>query len=143
RRLGSLGLAVGLAGAALLALGRWAGGAAAANSPATPNEPAVSFVVTATADSDDANLGDHACHDVLNGGCSLRAAVQQLDHDSGGSINLPAGTFNLTNNGDGDLTLNQNISILGAGPGNTLIQGNPITWTHRILRVQNDAAVIV
>jgi hypothetical protein len=45
----------------------------------------------------DSNLADGQCHISPSGPCSLRAAVQQLDHDSGGAISLPAGTYVLTN----------------------------------------------
>jgi CSLREA domain-containing protein len=147
RRLSSLGLSFGLALAALLLLGRAVGAATAASpaagGPAALSQPAVTFVVTATADSDDNDLADGHCHDVLNGGCSLRAAVQQLDHDAGGNITLPAGTFNLTNDSDGDLQLQKDITITGASAALTLIQGNPVTWTHRMLRVQSGAHVFL
>lgn len=142
RRLVSLGLSLGLAGAALVLLGRWTAGAAAM-SPAAPNRPAVSFVVTATADSPDNNLGDGQCHDTLNGRCSLRAAVQELSFASGGTINLPAGTYTLTNISAGDLQLKKDITLLGAGPATTIIQGNPSSWAYRILRVQDGANVII
>ena len=68
-RLAHLGLALGLASVALLALGRWAGGASAAGSPVGLKAPAVTFVVTTTVDSPDNNTSDGQCHDQVNGGC--------------------------------------------------------------------------
>src|SRR5689334_19260164 len=89
RRLLSLVLSVGLAGAALVLLGRWAGSAAAAGSAAVRSAPsAVIFTVTTGLDQSDNDLTDSQCHTAPAGPCSLRAAVQQLDHDSGGQINL-------------------------------------------------------
>jgi hypothetical protein len=104
-RLAHLGLAIGLAGAALLLLGRWAGGASAAGSPpAAPNLPnAVTFTVTTSLDAGDDVLTDTVCHNAIDGKCSLRAAVQQLDAGAGGAISLPAGTYTLTSDSDGDL----------------------------------------
>jgi hypothetical protein len=138
RRLVSLGLSVGLAGAALLLLGRWAGGAAAAGPrPAVTYGPSVVvFVVTNTVDAPDSYLGDHHCH-IVSGDqpCSLRAAVQQLDTDNGGSIILLAGTYNLTDTVAGDLQLQKDIQVYAGGAGNTIIQGSPAGWTHRSLRI--------
>jgi len=142
QRLLSLGLSLALALAALL-LGGWAIAASAAGSPAAPRRPAVVFVVTATADSPDSDLTDHLCHDTLNGGCSLRAAVQQASHDFGAIIDLPFGTLTLNNDGLGDLVVQKDTQLDGHGPGNTIIQGAPGTWTHRILRVQGGASVIL
>ena len=84
RRLRSLGLSLSLALAALLALGRWASGAVAASGPAAYHGPVASFVVTTTVDAPDNDLTDRQCHIAPAGPCSLRAAVQQLDHDGGG-----------------------------------------------------------
>ncbi len=146
RRLLSLGLSLALAVAALLLARALAEAGAAAISPAPLARPAVvTFVVTTTTDAADNNLADGQCHVAPAGPCSLRAAVQQLSHDSGGAITLPPGTYNLTLEGasGGDLQLKQNISLNGAGPLTTIIQGNPISWTHRILRVQDGADALV
>ena len=144
RRLASLSSALALAVAAVLLLGCWAASAeGAAPRPAAPRQPSVFFLVTTTVDLPDNNLADGECHIAPNGPCSLRAAVQQLDHDSGGSISLPAGTFNLTRDADGDLNLRKNINISGVTTTQTIIQGNPPGWPHRLLRVQDGATVLL
>ena len=145
KRLVSIGLSFGMALAALLLLGRWAGGAAAAGNPAARQAPSVvAYVVTTTVDLPDDNLGDGKCH-IASGDrpCSLRAAVQQLNHDSGGSIVLLAGSYNLTDTIDGDLQLQKDTQVYAGGAGNTIIQGSPAGWAHRILRVQNGAYVLL
>ncbi len=143
RQSAGLGLSLGLAGAALLLLGRWVGVAEGAARPIAPNGPSiVIFVVTTTVDSPDSLLTDGLCKDTFDGGCSLRAATQQLNHDSGGTILLGPGPFNLTNDGLGDLQLQKDIALVGGGPATSIIQGNPAGWAHRILRVQNGANVI-
>jgi CSLREA domain-containing protein len=92
---------------------------------------AATFVVTTTLDSADASVGDGACA-AESGACTLRAAVQEAnaiaDPDT---IILPAGTFAITTPGlgedqaaSGDLDLRTDITIVGAGPGATLVDGN-------------------
>jgi len=127
---------------ALAALGQLRSLAEAASARLPPHEPAIIYTVNTTSDSPDNNLSDGACHDLLNGKCSLRAAVQQLDHDSGGTINLPADIYPLSDDADGDLQLQKDIHIDGAGQNDTVIQGGP-AWAHRILRVQDGAQVFL
>ena len=136
RRLFSLGLALGLAGAALLLLRIWAEAAA-------PSQPALTVTVNSPLDAPDDNPGNNICHNAIDNKCNLRAALQELNAGSGGTINLPAGTYTLTNGAGGDLQIQKNISLLGAGPATTIIQGNPVSWPHRILRVQAGAAAVV
>src|SRR5260221_1717547 len=144
RRFVNLLLSLALAGVALLLLGRWVGRAAAAGAGRAVARPApANFFFPTTLDLPDNNLADGECHVAPNGPCSLRAAVQQLDHDSGGSISLPAGTFNLTDDADGDLNLRQNIHLTGVTTAQTRIQGNPSGWNHRMLRVQGGATVLL
>jgi len=118
-------------------------GLAAGAGRAAARLSAANFFVTTTLDLPDNNLADGQCHVAPNGPCSLRAAVQQLDHDSGGFISLPAGTFNLTDDADGDLNLRQNINLAGVTTAATQIQGNPFGWNHRLLRVQDGATVLL
>ncbi len=90
-----------------------------------PSKPAIAagpFSVNTTNDTHDANTGDGICADV-NGACSLRAALEQANASGGSTtINLPAGTYNLTL---GDLIAgtqaNTNITIDGAGASSTTI----------------------
>src|SRR5580765_7349153 len=91
RRLLHLILASGLALEALLLLGASVQAAA----PRKPNAPSVTFLANTFLDTPDQSTGDNLCLDA-SGHCSLRAAVQQLDHNFGGIINLPPGTYLLT-----------------------------------------------
>ena len=109
----------------------------------------VSYVVTTTADLIDDNLADGVCHTSANS-CSLRAAVIQANHLSTTNlvvqIGVPAGTFLLTRNTNGnteenfDLNLttpladHQKIVIEGAGADRTIIDGNQ---ADRLMYVQN------
>src|SRR6478672_1313514 len=97
----------------------------------------VTFTVNVTTDSVDAVSGDGICADA-NGKCSLRAAIMEADTiEAGAAINIPAGTYTITrgpaddesdNCADGsnvtigDLDIYQDVTINGAGPGQTIIQ---------------------
>jgi CSLREA domain-containing protein len=96
---------------------------------------AATFVVNTIADSADATPGDGFCGD-SNGACSLRAAVMEANELPGAdSIILPAGTFELTQADDpevlededfglsGDLDLLDDVTITGAGAGQSIIDG--------------------
>lgn len=107
------------------------------------------YRVTTTADLIDDNLADGVCHTSANS-CSLRAAVVQANHLTTSNlvvqISVPAGTFVLTRNTNGnieenfDLNLttplgaNQKIVIEGAWADQTIIDGNQ---TDRLIYVQN------
>src|SRR5579859_2124700 len=136
RRVMSLA-AAGLALGALLLL---SASVQAAGRAAGAHAPALAFSVNSFLDAPDDTPGDGLCRTSLAGHpCTLRAAVQELDHQaSGGGINLPAGTYTLTDDADGDLQLQKNIAIAGSGLGFTLIHGKP-GWAARIFRVQAGA----
>jgi len=97
---------------------------------------ALTFTVNDTADTPDETLADGLCSTKTAHTCTLRAAVMQANVTGGASvtISLPAGTFGLLvpvlgSDGDyeGDLNLQSPasaISILGAGPDQTIIDGN-------------------
>jgi predicted outer membrane repeat protein len=144
RRLLGLSASTGLALAALLLLAasvQAAGRSAPTRAPDTL-PAAVVFTVTTELDTPDNLLSDSLCLDAA-GKCSLRAAVQQLDHDSGGTILLDPGIYTLTDSAAGDLQLQKNIQIgahYGFVPYFVAIVGQP-GWTHRIFRVQNNAHV--
>jgi CSLREA domain-containing protein len=109
---------------------------------------AATFTVNSTVDSVDAAPGDGTCADSL-GRCTLRAAIME-SNASGvpNTINVPAGTFTLTlgpaddefnfdgaEDSFGDLDiLNTDLTIIGAGPGATIIDGGGI---DRVFDVNN------
>jgi HYR domain-containing protein/immunoglobulin I-set domain protein len=106
-------------------------------SPATPT-PVAPIDVDRTDDDASANLCTAAPND-----CSLRGAVSFANGLSGTTINLPAGTYNLTisgagegfsgNNAIGDLDIRgNNTSIVGAGSAFTTIQQ---TTSARVIEV--------
>jgi len=92
------------------------------------------FTVDSTSDTVDASLGDGECADASNN-CTLRAAIQEANAWAGAdTITLPPGVFQLsiTGRGDetaatGDLDINEDIIITGAGSGavaiSTIIDG--------------------
>ena len=97
----------------------------------------VTFTVNVTTDSVDAVSGDGICADA-SGNCSLRAAIMEADTiEAGSTITIPAGTYTITrgpaddesdNCADGsnvtigDLDIYEDVTISGAGPGQTIIQ---------------------
>lgn len=88
------------------------------------------FVVNTTLDTPDANPGDGVAADA-SGLVSLRAAIQEANASVGGdTIELPAGTYTLTliGNGEeaaatGDLDITDGVTLTGAGPDSTVIDG--------------------
>lgn len=95
---------------------------------------AASFLVATTTDAPHTTPVDGNCTSTLSGNpCTLRAAVQAANFLGGGphTITLPAGTYTLTVVGPnelaaatGDLNIRANVVILGAGPSNTVVDGN-------------------
>lgn len=82
----------------------------------------------------------NVCPKATKGKCSLRAAVAQANMDNAGdTIKVPSGTYILTvkaagdrttptgSNGFTDLNINGAMSIVGAGSGKTVVNGNG-TW---------------
>jgi CSLREA domain-containing protein len=104
--------------------------------------PTTVFGVNTTLDEIDDNVGNGICHTATNH-CSLRAAVMEANNGSGDTILVPAGTYTLTLISNGDLELRQDTTLDGAGPNQTIIQGDPTGWNDRILRVRNNAHVTV
>ncbi len=90
------------------------------------------FTVNSNADLIDANPGDGYCETVNPGECTLRAAVQEANALAGAdTISIPAGTYTLSiagagENGaaTGDLDVNGELIITGAGMGATIIDAN-------------------
>ncbi len=113
--------------------GRWNASAAAAVlaiTLASATAHALTFTVNSTADEIDAAAGNAICA-TASGACTLRAAIQEANVVLGtDTIVVPAGTFQLTLVGDGDnagitgdLDVQQEVEITGAGPDQTIIDG--------------------
>jgi hypothetical protein len=88
------------------------------------------YVVNSTYDLPDADTLNPACQTISNT-CTLRAAVMQANVSHGpATITVPAGTFLLTRDGFddsgdfGDLDIKTDLSIQGAGSGQTFIYNN-------------------
>jgi len=94
---------------------------------------AATFTVDTTADAVDAAPGDGVCA-AAGGSCTLRAAVMEANALPGpDTIVLPAGRYTLTLAGagedaaaTGDLDVLSDVTILGAGPAVTIIDGGGI-----------------
>ena len=94
---------------------------------------AITFTVNNTADTEDTNPGDGVCADG-SGNCTLRAAIMETNALTGADIiELPGGTYTLTIAGQdedasetGDLDINDDLIINGAGSGITMIDANKI-----------------
>ena len=91
------------------------------------------FLVNSTSDAGDASPGNGACATGA-GTCTLRAAIQESNALAGrDTIQVPAGTYNLTIApvGDnlaesGDLDITAPVTIVGAGAASTIVDGgNP------------------
>ena len=102
------------------------------------------FVVDSFSDAVDVDPGDGVCA-ALGGGCTLRAAIQETNAlanvGAPDEIQLPAGTFRLEIAGlddqqamSGDLDLTDDISIVGGGAANTVIDGNGLDRVFDIVR---------
>jgi hypothetical protein len=110
---------------ALSALVVGASGAAASNQP----EDAV-FRVATTVDAPDAAVGDGQCASTAaGGGCTLRAALQEVGALDGGTVVVPAGRFTLSfppgsdDATSGDLDLVGRVTVRGVGAGRTVVDG--------------------
>jgi hypothetical protein len=106
---------------------------------------AASFVVNNNGDTNDANTADNLCLDAL-GNCTLRAAIQQANALAGDdtitfALATPA-TINLT---IGELLINSNITIIGAGARNLTVQRSTEVGTtkFRIFNIFGNAGTTV
>ena len=109
------------------------------------------FVYTVTNNNDavDSNLDDGLCNDGA-GNCTLRAAIQQANAWPGpDAILLPAGTYTLTipgeddNSAMGDLDINDELTISGAGATTTIIDGNGAGTGDRVFQIPLGTTVIM
>ena len=104
------------------------------------------FTVASSADTFDAFRGDGVAADVF-GATSLRAAVQEANALAGSdTINLGAGTYFLNISGFdddalfGDLDITGNLTIIGAGADQTIIDGNNL---DRVLDIRPGASLSI
>ncbi|MBN1260630.1 MAG: hypothetical protein JXB35_08115, partial [Anaerolineae bacterium] len=95
---------------------------------------AATFTVDSNGDAGDANLLDGVCDDG-SGNCTLRAAIEQINHnaDASNTITIGAGVGTITLTG-GELLIRENLTIQGAGIGATVVDGNN---NDRVFRVFN------
>lgn len=105
------------------------------------------LVVNSAVDAVDASPGDGVCASA-SGECTLRAAIQEantlLTHET---VVVPAGTYLLTlpgasedNAATGDLDINNDLVMLGAGPGESVIDGGAL---DRVLHVRNGSELVI
>jgi CSLREA domain-containing protein len=103
------------------------------------------YTVDSTADLPDADPGDGICADAA-GKCTLRAAIIQANFVTGvDTITLPSGVYLLTRPGEddaavlGDLDITDDVTIQGAGPGSTIIDGNGAVTGDRVFQIISSA----
>ena len=129
-----------------LAAGLMLGGRAATTQAASHT-----FTVNNSLDAPDANPGNDICETASgNGICTLRAAIQEANALAGANtITLSAQTYTLTiqgpdedNSAQGDLDIKSDLTINGAGAGSTIIDGNGIITSDRVLDIHNGVVTI-
>src|SRR5690606_3889815 len=99
------------------------------------------FTVNSTADAVDANPGDGVCETAVFGECTLRAAIQEANlSETPSTINLPSGMYTLALDGSeedeaatGDLDINGDLILNGAGAQTTIIDGAGLDRVLHIL----------
>jgi len=111
-----------------LSLAFWTGLVLISSASARAVTP-LTFTVNSTADAPDDVPGDGNCHTAA-GTCTLRAAIQEANaHPGADTINLPAGTYLFSRVGvddtalNGDLDILDDVTITGAGPTGSIIDG--------------------
>lgn len=114
-----------------------------------PAQAAPIFVVDSPTDAVDALPGDGVCA-AAAGACTLRAAIMEANQTTGAVIQLPAGTYALslprTAEGleiNGDLNIQQSMTINGAGAATTIIEGMGAPNPDRVLSVGGGATVTI
>ncbi len=114
----------------------------AARAPRTPL-PAQTFTVNSTLDLIDIDLMDNMCAS-MNGQCTLRAAIQSANAAPGSTVLIPAGVFQLAIGGrgeglaaNGDLDIYADMTIVGAGAHQTVINGGKLDGVLHIFTVKS------
>ena len=104
------------------------------------------FTVNSTLDEPNPDPTTGVCTSTPSHKCTLRAAVMVANFVSGAStINLPAGTFQLTRNGYddaalvGDLDIQKDLTIQGGGSAATIIDGNGGVTKDRVFQILSTA----
>jgi len=129
-----------------LAAGLMLGGRAATTQAASHT-----FTVNNSLDAPDANPGNDICETASdNGICPRSAAIQEANALAGANtITLSAQTYTLTiqgpdedNSAQGDLDIKSDLTINGAGAGSTIIDGNGIITSDRVLDIHNGVVTI-
>lgn len=112
---------------------------------ARPQAP-TTYTVNSTKDEPDADPSNGICSSTPSGKCTLRAAIMESDFAAGAhTINLPAGTYKLTRAGYddtglvGDLDIKHDITIIGAGSGATIVDGNGSVTQDRVFEILTNA----
>src|SRR5258706_1341488 len=107
------------------------------------------YTVNSTLDQPDADPSDGVCAGTPSGKCTLRAALMESNFVTGpNTILVPSGTYNLTRAGYddgalvGDLDIQHNVTIQGAGPGLTIIDGNGAVTGDRVFDVRNTTTLV-
>jgi hypothetical protein len=101
---------------------------------------AATFTVTNQNDEVDVVPGDGNCVSTPSGVCTLRAAIMEANALAGAdSIVVQAGTYVLTRSGNdandgsaGDLDINSDVTIIGAGARTTIIDGDGALSEDRV-----------
>lgn len=96
------------------------------------------FTVNSTADVNDAIIGDGFCDTPPSDNvCTLRAAIQEASANTNAdTIIVPAGTYVLTPSGGGDLDITGTVTIAGASPASTIIDGNGSMTADRVFDIR-------
>ncbi len=104
------------------------------------------FIVANTSDAHDSSPGDGKCESTLTGApCTLRAAIEEKNAGSGGTIYIEPGDYQLT---EGQLTISSSIA-LGATTAsathdnNVTIYGGGKENKHRIFAIEEEKLLVL
>jgi uncharacterized repeat protein (TIGR01451 family)/CSLREA domain-containing protein len=105
-----------------------------------------SYLVNSTLDEPDADPANGVCSSTPSGQCTLRAAIMESSFAAGpNTITLPAGTYVIDRPGYdnnsllGDYDIGHDLTLQGAGPGATIVDGNGATTADRVFKILNTA----
>jgi len=124
--------------------------------PAGANPPALAapasghtYIVNSTLDEPDADPANGVCASTPSGKCTLRAAIMESIIASGpNTIILPGGTYSITRPGYddnalvGDYDIANDLTLLGAGSGATIVDGNGAVSHDRVFQILNTAHTV-
>lgn len=106
-----------------------------------PARAAQTLAVTSTADVADLTPGNTTCDTAAGapsfGACTLRAAIETANNETGDTISVPAGTYTLTTHTE--LFIGTAMNIVGADPRTTIIDGDSAnSGNSRIFNISSD-----